>query len=129
METLFAKSHIEITYAPDTQILYCNWKGYQTPENIANGGAVILDLIKQKKIKKILNDNSLVVGPWHHTADWTHNVWFPAVIEAGLKHFAWVLSDNVFASISAKRAMIPSPVIKSFKNYEQAHNWLLNLPP
>lgn len=129
METLHIEAHIEITYSPDTQIMFCRWIGYQTKHGIENAGGIILDLIKQKQIKKILNDNTLVVGPWHHTADWTHNVWFPAVIDAGLKHFAWVLSQNMFASISAKRAMIPSPVIKSFKTYEQAHNWLLNLPP
>lgn len=129
METLYAEAHLEITYAPDTQIMYCRWKGYQTPENIEDGGAVILNLIKDRKIEKILNDNSFVIGPWHHTAGWTHEVWFPAVINAGLKQFAWVLAENMFAAMSAKRAMIPSPVIKSFKTFDDAHNWLLKLPP
>jgi hypothetical protein len=128
METLYMQPHIEITYHPDTQILFCRWIGYQTRQGIEEAGGIILDLIKQRNIKRILNDNSLVVGPWHHTANWTHEVWFPAVIDAGLKHFAWVLSENMFASVSAKKAMPHSPIVKPFVTYEQAHSWLLNLP-
>jgi hypothetical protein len=90
---------------------------------------MILDLIKQRGIRKILNDNSLVVGPWHHTAEWTHEVWFPAVIEAGLRHFAWVLSKNMFALVSAKKAMPESSIVRPFGTYEQAYDWLLKMPP
>jgi hypothetical protein len=88
-------------------------------------GAVILDLQVRHVFRKILNDNTLVVGPWHLAAQWTADKWFPAMIHAGLQHFAWVLPGNVFAELSAKRALPVGGVVTTFSTYDDAFTWLI----
>ncbi|MDJ1472284.1 hypothetical protein QNI19_05085 [Cytophagaceae bacterium DM2B3-1] len=91
-----------------------------------SSGNLILDLTKEYKISKILNDNTEVKGPWNESAEWTATVWFPAMISAGLKHFAWIFSPNIFAELSAKKAIPSSDIIRSFGAYEDAKIWLQN---
>ena len=127
MEPLFKAKNIEISYDPTNRYIYCNWIGYQNKESIMTSGAIILDLLKQKRVSKVLNDNTLVTGPWRDAAEWTATVWFPAMIKAGLKNFAWIFSKNLFSELSAKMAMPESDVVKSFNGLEEARQWLIDV--
>jgi hypothetical protein len=125
MESLLKAKNIEITYDPTHRYLYCNWIGFQNKQSIMNTGAIILDFLKQKNVAKVLNDNTLVTGPWQEAAEWTVTVWFPDMIKAGLKHFAWIFSDNIFAELSAKKAMPANDIVKSFNGKDEARQWLI----
>ncbi len=125
MEPLYVEKNLEISYDPVHKFLYCNWIGFQNKELIIACGAVMLRLLKEKKCSKILNDNRSVTGPWQEAADWTSGVWFPSMIDAGLKHFAWIFSPNIFAELSAIKAMPASDVVKSFSDYDEARKWLI----
>ncbi|MCZ8217565.1 MAG: hypothetical protein O9262_15075 [Cyclobacteriaceae bacterium] len=125
MQSLHKAKNIEITYDAVTKIMICNWVGFQNKESIMASGNVILDLVKKKGITKVLNDNTHVTGPWQEAAEWTAKEWFPAMIAGGLKHFAWIFSSNIFAEMSAKKAMPASDVIKSFGSYREASEWLM----
>jgi hypothetical protein len=91
-------------------------------------GAIILDVQGRHAFRKILNDNTQVVGPWHRAARWTVDEWFPAMVDAGLWHFAWVLPSDVFAEVSAKRALPTGDLVTTFKSYEEAFAWLTDKP-
>ena len=123
MESLHNAKNLEITYDPQYKYVYCNWIGFQNNENILKSGAVILDLFKKHGYTKLLNDNSRVTGPW--LAEWTSTTWFPEMINAGLKHFAWILSPDMFAEFSARKAMPASDVVKYFQSYDDAYEWLI----
>jgi hypothetical protein len=125
MESLFIEKNLEIRYDPVHKILHCNWIGFQTKELILECGSIMLRLLKEKQCKKVLNDNTLVTGPWQEAADWTSMVWFPSMIEAGLQQFAWIFSPNIFAELSAIKAMPASDVVKSFNNRDEALEWLV----
>jgi len=125
MESLFKAKNIEITFDPKNKYLYCNWIGFQNKQSIMESGAVILEHLKRKDATKVLNDNTLVTGPWQEAAEWTATVWFPAMIDAGLRHFAWVFSGNIFSELSAKKAMPANEIVKSFKDLEEARKWLI----
>jgi hypothetical protein len=125
MESLFKSKNIEISYDKANRYMYCNWIGYQNKQSIMAAGAIILDLLKQKNVTKVLNDNSLVTGPWQEAAEWTSTVWFPDMIKAGLKHFAWIFSQNIFSELSAKKAMPANDFVKSFNGIEEARLWLI----
>ena len=127
MESLFKAKNIEIFYDAANHYIYCNWIGYQNKQSIMSTGAIILDLLKQKRVSKVLNDNTLVTGPWRDAAEWTATVWFPAMINAGLKNFAWIFSKNLFSELSAKMAMPESDVVKSFNGLEEARRWLIDV--
>jgi hypothetical protein len=125
MELLYEAKNLEISYDPVHRFIYCNWIGFQSKEMITRSGAIILDLFREKGCSKLLNDNTEVTGPWQEAAEWTSNVWFPAMISAGLKHFAWIFSPNLFAELSAKKAMPVFDVVKSFDSYYEARGWLI----
>ena len=125
MQSLSKQKNLEISYDPENKYLYCNWLGFQNKESIMKSGFIILDLLKQKKVSKVLNDNSQVTGPWQEAAEWTATVWFPQMIESGLKHFAWIFSPNIFSELSAKKAMPSSGIVKSFNSYNDALSWLV----
>lgn len=124
-EFLHVARNLEITFTKDTGIMFCRWIGPQTNDDIKNSGAIILELSRKYSISKILNDNTQVVGSWFESSEWTVQVWFPSMIEAGLKNFAWIYSPDFFAMVSAKEASPDSTVVRFFDNYEDAYNWLL----
>ena len=124
MESLFKAKNIEITYDPANQYLYCNWIGFQNTQSIMSAGTTILEQLNKKRATKVLNDNTLVTGPWQEAAEWTSTVWFPDMIKAGLRHFAWVFSRDIFSELSAKKAMPANDIVKSFNDLEDARKWL-----
>ncbi len=122
--SLLKRKNVEIELDRETGILYCHWIGLQDKKVIMESGQEILDLFKDLECTKILNDNTKVIGPWHEATEWVTTVWFPSMIHAGLKHFAWVLSTNIFAELSAKQVSLGKNVIQYFNNYEQAVKFL-----
>ncbi len=124
IEILSAEKNLEIGYNTKYGYLHCNWIGFQNKESIMKSGDLILQFLTQKKCAKVLNDNTLVSGPWQEAAEWTATVWFPSMEKAGLKHFAWVFSPNIFAELSAKKATPKSGVVTSFESLGQAEKWI-----
>ena len=124
-ESIHKEENLEISYDTSTEILFCRWKGFQNKEKIMKSGNTILDVFKKKtNCSKIFNDNTEVTGPWQDAAEWTATEWFPAMEKAGLKHFAWVFSPNIFAELSAQKAQPNSDIVRTFKSREEAHEWL-----
>lgn len=127
LELLYTATNIEISHDPQTNILFCNWIGLQDVDGLKKSGQIILDTLKKKKCSKVLNDNTNVIGPWYHSVDWTSSTWFPEMIDAGLKQFAWVCSKDIFSQLSAKRAIPEGNVVKAFHKYAEALEWLTKL--
>ncbi|MCX2743539.1 hypothetical protein OO013_06665 [Mangrovivirga sp. M17] len=112
-------------YFHDYDYIYLRWIGFQSDEEIHSSGERILLKFKNHKCKKILNDNRDVRGPWNTASTWTSEYWFPQMVNAGLQKFAWIFPENIFAETSAKAAMPESLTIRKFKDFENAHNWLI----
>lgn len=123
-EILHSAKNIEITYSKEENFIYCNWLGFQNKQSIMESGETILNIVKDKGVTRVLNDNTKVTGPWQEAAEWTSNVWFPQMFEAGLEKFAWIFSANIFSELSAKKAMPQTDQIKSFNNLHDAKKWL-----
>ena len=127
IELLSVEKNLEIGYNTEYHYLHCNWIGFQNKEMIMKSGEKILECLTIKETSKVLNDNTQVTGPWHEAAAWTANVWFPRMESAGLKYFAWIFSPNIFAELSAKKAMPASNVVKSFAGIAPAKEWLKSI--
>lgn len=128
-ETLLKEKNLEIVYDSDSQIMYCNWIGFQNKEKIMSSGEQILQQLKKKNCSKVLNDNTDVTGPWQDAAEWTAKEWFPRMEQAGLKQFAWVFSANIFAELSAKKAKPDSDIVTTFNSRYDADQWLKSAEP
>lgn len=125
MEILLETKKITVEYHAEENYFYFNWKGYQNKESIMEIGEQLLEILKSKRCSKVLNDNTLVSGPWHEAAEWTVTSWFPRMEKAGLRSFAWIFSKDIFAVLSAQKAMPSSEYVKSFDDKEKASQWLL----
>ena len=122
---IYSSKHIKI-YDVDGKYMYCDWTGFQNKESVMSMGEEILKLVKQQNYTHVLNDNTHVTGPWQEASQWTSDVWFPSMFEAGLQKFAWVLSPNIFAELSAKKAMPDTDTVKGFNNLDDAREWLIS---
>lgn len=121
MELLHKAHNIEIYYDSIDRYLYCNWIGYQYQKDLVHSGFIILEQLKQKRVIKVLNDNSRVEGPWTDSSEWTANRWFPDMANAGLRYFSWILSPDVFAEISARKA-VPLGGIVNIRLFDSCNN-------
>jgi hypothetical protein len=108
--------------------MYVNWKGFQTVDSIKLGCEKMLELLKAKKCKKILNDNRMVTGPWQGAAEWVATDWFPRMYAAGLMQLAWIVSPNIFSQMSMEATVSKNKDEKTrtFENYTKAEDWLLS---
>lgn len=122
MQALFISQNITISVEGDT--LFCNWMGYQDEQALRSAALLMHRFFIEYNCSKILNDNTEVVGPWNHSTAWATDEWFPSMMEAGLKKFAWVFPNDFFAQVSANRVIPTSPVIKAFTSRKAAANWL-----
>ena len=57
---------------------------------------------------------------------WTNNVWFPRVLESGIKYIAVVVSETALARMSVKAIMTKSggTTNKYFDNLAEAEEWM-----
>lgn len=125
MELIESVDHLNIYYDAEKDFLYCRWMGFQETQKIMDSGSRILAHVKERGVHRVLNDNREVKGPWQEAARWASSDWFPAMIDAGLKHFAWILSPDIFAQISAEVAMNQTTVVCTFTTYKKARDWLI----
>lgn len=126
-QTYYKGNFMEMTYLPQKQLLDVNWIGYQNFDSVKKGCMIMLDLLKKNHCSKVLNDNTYVMGNWSEAADWGGEFWFPAMQEAGLKHFAWIYSPSTFSRMSAHKSIditMGKVTAQFFTDIEEARAWI-----
>lgn len=128
-EILYRASNIAIGYNSDENWLFAKWMGVQNFDDIKTGGLKMLELLKAKNANKVLNDNSEVKGTFAEGADWAAKEWLPKMVEAGLKHFAWILSPSTLSQMSAQTLVDAGKErnddpIQTFADFDSAKEWL-----
>lgn len=125
---LFAENFIEISFDPKAKVLHANWKGYQSVASVRAGCEAMLKFMSEKKLNKVLNDNTNVLGIWRSAAEWMATDWFPRMKSAGMASFAWVYSSSRLSQISTDEtlAMVDAGKhgIKVFYDKSEAQVWL-----
>jgi len=126
-QTYYIANYINVQYDVVNGWLEADWLGYQNEESVKSGCMVILDLLKKNACRKILNDNTHVMGNWSEAADWVNKEWFPLAEKAGLSHLAWIYSPNVFSRLAADKSLSVEPgsfEVTFFTNKTDAATWL-----
>ncbi|WP_375579006.1 hypothetical protein ABWH96_18615 [Marivirga tractuosa] len=114
-------------YHPDENWIYCDWEGYANVDAVKSWGLEFADLIKKTKCPSLLNDDSKSTGPWTQAMEWIESVLIPKVIDAGLKYYAHVVSQNTFSEMSAKELHMNiggQLEMATFKTVDEAKEWL-----
>lgn len=108
--------------------IFVDWRNMPSKETVIRGCEEISKLLTSKKASFILNDNRQLTGTWVLASKWVAEEWFPRIIAAGLKKFAWVESPaSTLSVISAKRSanLNKTGVIMLFKEISEAERWLM----
>ncbi|SOD12546.1 PAS domain S-box-containing protein [Pedobacter xixiisoli] len=123
----YSDEYLAITCNDQKGWMEVNWTGYQDFESVQNGGLRMIEVLGSSGLKKVLNDNREVLGNWSEASDWAGKVWFPMMIEAGLRDFAWVFSPSIFAQLAAQKSFDVSDGkanVRFFHDMEEAKRWL-----
>ncbi|TDG34915.1 PAS domain S-box protein [Pedobacter changchengzhani] len=124
----FQDKHIIIKYDDDLKLIHMDWKGFQNLKTVQNGCLLALEMLKKYGAKKILNDNTHVLGTWSEASEWVGTELFPQMEQCGLTHFAWIYSQSGFSQLSARKSvdvMIGNVTVQFFTEIEEAKKWLI----
>jgi two-component system CheB/CheR fusion protein len=119
--------HVTIQYNSTLHQIESRWRGYQSFASVQRGGLKILELLQYNRVKKLLNDNTEVMGNWSEAAEWVAKDLMTSLEAAGLKYFAWVQSRSAFSRLSAQKAADMSSVgfdMAFFNDRTAAEAWL-----
>lgn len=123
-------NRFNISFDQARNVLVAVWSGYQNLETIKKGGEAILEAVKKHGCGNIINDNTNVKGTWSFAFEWAANEWFPSMVGAGLKSFAWILSPDTLANKAVMTVTQNMDTKKELINifnpgaYTQAYNWI-----
>ncbi|SFQ38624.1 hypothetical protein [Hymenobacter arizonensis] len=126
-QLLLETPHVTIKYDHLNDWLHADWHGQQDLTSVQHGCLEMLRLMELHRSHKVLNDNTRVTSMWSDAAEWGGREWFPAMVTAGLKYFAWVYSPNVYSRLSTDLTLQftdSSPVVSTFDDIETAKSWL-----
>jgi len=126
----------EVEYWSDKNIIYSNWKGdFLDVDEVKEGALLGLEKIKEYKTSIFLNDNRELRGSWDGANEWIANEWIPNAIAAGLKKFAHIVPEDIYAQLSADFMKDNSEEVKDafqmriFEDEAKAIAWLLKDVP
>jgi hypothetical protein len=132
----YRSPNLELDYDTAGGWIYARWIGTQSERDIRSGGRAMLVAMRwaatHHGCQRVLNDNRDVVGSWSHSLEWSATEWLPQMFEAGLRHFAWVLSPDGFAALSTLRmtgaaSSGAGEAIRTFSDFAEAQTWLRRL--
>lgn len=116
---------ISLDYVEDW--LQLDWHGSPTDEEVMEGALRLLELLRQERCTKVLNDNTHMQGLWAEAARWGGEVFFPQLYEAGCRYFAWIHSPERYSQLSAELAVQHTSagiVFMTFSSPVTASEWL-----
>ncbi|KAA3439184.1 hypothetical protein [Rufibacter hautae] len=124
-----AHSYISIKYEEEQDWFYVKWCGHINSDDVVTVAQTYLELQKEKRCPKLLNDKSEVTGEWEEANDWLEYEWKPDLEETGLVYMAMVLSRDMHDLVAAQdlqRRLSSLINVSLFYDLATAKAWLAN---
>ncbi len=127
--THFETDYISMKWIPEKRRIDVIWKQFVSEEKVREVLLKEVAMIRHTKVKCLFLDAQKFKGTNPNIPRWANEVWSQMVHDAGLKHFATVVSDkDIFAVFSLKYGMgekLTSLVnCAVFKTVEEGEVWL-----
>ncbi len=127
--THFETDYISMKWIPEKRRIDVIWKQFVSEEKVREVLLREVAMIRHTKVKCLFLDAQKFKGTNPNIPRWANEVWSQMVHDAGLKHFATVVSDkDIFAVFSLKYGMgekLTSLVnCAVFKTVEEGEVWL-----
>ena len=114
-------------YEEESQWVRTTWRGFVTAQDGEGGAMQTLEVLRITHIPYLLNDNSLVEGPWFDSVEWLERVWAPQATRLGLRAVAHVMQPDPNAGLDAARlhdTFAGLFDLQLFANVAEAETWL-----
>ncbi len=124
---LFYEDFLTIEYDEQADVVYSNWKGYQTEKSVQEGYQKLQDALWTLHCSKILSDTTNMLGVWPSANSWVEGPWLTGMKQAGLRYFAWVYSNGAIPKESTDGSEINtnvSDIVQTFDDIQIARKWL-----
>ena len=125
---IYDKKWCRIYYYKEYNCVLIDWIGYATSKQFREACNVSLQYIIEKKVDKIIADNSKAAVVKNEDQDWMNEVWFPKALEAGFLFSAVVVAKNIFREISIKNIVNKindiNFTVNFFENQKEALDWI-----
>jgi hypothetical protein len=127
--THFETDYISMKWIPEKRRIDVIWKQFVSEDKVREVLLKEVAMIRHTKVKCLFLDAQKFKGTNPNIPRWANEVWSQMVHDAGLKHFATVVSDkDIFAVFSLKYGMgekLTSLVnCAVFKTVEEGEVWL-----
>jgi len=125
--------HCIVDYDPGKGLIYAEWIGYHTVEDVQRGCLTVLELLEDNKGKYpgLVSNISKVEGAWEDANGWIATEFMPRAIAAGLKKIGHLVGSDVFSQMSEESLRVNLEglfTIGSFDKEEDVVKWLTEEP-
>jgi hypothetical protein len=126
LANIFGNVFLKVKLEKENKWVHNNWIGYLTQDNVKTGALAYIEVVKEAGYSCVLNDNSNVLGSWEHSIEWVRNEWEPLAAKAGIKYFAFIVSQNSMTeeTVKAFENVIKAFEVRVFYAREEAEAWL-----
>lgn len=103
LKTEKGEHYLTISLDKNDHILYLdwNWKEDYGIECIKTGCILTLELLEENQLDGGIANLKKVDGNWQEASIWIQDVWLPKALEAGIKRWIFIRSDDYFSELSA----------------------------
>jgi hypothetical protein len=119
---------IRISYVPECSKANIEWYGFPSSRPYRSALKKVADLVKEKKVSKMLIDTTAMKMIGQEDQNWTVKYFLPKVFKNGCKASAIVTSTDYFNRLSVSNILknIKDPVfkLKVTIDQEEAQQWL-----
>jgi hypothetical protein len=127
MQTIYEDENIKFVYNTELKCLIQHWNGYIHDGNYKEANLAMLNLLEEYPIKRIISVtyDKFQVSPRMIT--WSHEMVLHELVEKGLTHVAFVMSNHQLAQFSIAQFVEDNRedvIIQVFHFYPEAMDWI-----
>lgn len=124
----YDKRWCKIYYHEDIPCVHLDWSGFVSGEKFRETCDAALELLQDKRVDKVIADNSKAKLVPLEDQQWMKDEWFPKAYKAGYRTSAIVESENIFNEVSVKSIVNKMDdgkfTVQYFHNLDRAKQWL-----
>lgn len=124
----FEKFYCKIYFHDDLKAVHLDWNAQSTSGQFREACDFALNLLIEKKARKMIADNSKVSAVSEENQNWLIENWFPRAIEKGFEYSA-VIQSNKEGVKSALQFIVSKVstnhvIVQNFQELSSAKQWL-----
>ncbi len=128
VKTILDEPFAKISYDTESGVLSAKWIGFLKLENIKKGCAAMNECIKAEKVTRHFSDQTELKVLAQDVREYISTVWFAEADKLGLRKFAILTADDVFAQVSVNKVNTDAKVggisIQTFGSRQKCAAWL-----